>query len=107
MGEAKWRRIVEQAFEAVHETLWTTIGDVAGRARGPRRDGPPGAISPSRVANTGRRMIEFDCSKRGRHIIGRGDDRGIRATRHPALQRDLCRPAVALGGSFSRDRHGR
>jgi hypothetical protein len=25
MGEAKWRRIVEQAFEAVHETLWTTI----------------------------------------------------------------------------------
>jgi hypothetical protein len=31
MGEAKWRRIVEQAFEAVHETLWTTIGDAAGR----------------------------------------------------------------------------
>jgi hypothetical protein len=24
MGEAKWRRVVEQAFEAVHETLWTT-----------------------------------------------------------------------------------
>jgi hypothetical protein len=52
MGEAKWRRIVEQAFEAVHETLWTTIGDAAGRGRGPRQDGPPGAISPSRVANT-------------------------------------------------------